>query len=70
MRRCSLARILFVEKPHHYFVSPKILPLKIYFRSFYDLLLLLRTDYSNAMTSRQGKKKNKQHDIFALPLFH
>ena len=69
MRRCSLARILFVEKPHHYFVSPKILPPKIYFRSFYDLLLLLRTDYSNAMTSRQGKKKINNMIFLLYPYF-
>ena len=57
MRRCSPVRILYVEKPHHCFVSSKILQPKIYLRSFYDLLLLLRTDYSVTMTSHQGKKK-------------
>ena len=50
-------RILYVEKPHHCFVSSKILQPKIYLRSFYDSLLLLRTDYSVTMTSYQGKKK-------------
>ena len=57
MRRCSPVRILYVEKPHHCFVSSKILEPKIYLCSFYDLLLLLRTDYSVTMTSHQGKKK-------------
>ena len=58
MRRCSPVRILYVEKPHHFLVSSKILQPKIYLRLFYDLLLLLRTDYSVTMTSHQGKKKN------------
>ena len=57
MRNCSTVRVLYVEKPHHCFVSSKILQPKIYLRSFYDLLLLLRTDYSVTMTSHQGKKK-------------
>ena len=55
--KCSPVRIPYAEKPHHCFVSSKILQLKIYLRSFYDLLLLLRTDYSVTMTSHQGKKK-------------
>ena len=50
-------RILYVEKPHHCFVSSKVLQPKIYLGSFYDLLLLLRTNYSATMTSHQGKKK-------------
>ena len=57
MRRCSPVKILYVKKPHHCFVSSKILQRKIYLRSFYDLILLLRTDYSVTMTSHQGKKK-------------
>ena len=57
MRRCSPVRILYVEKPHHCFVSSKILQPKIYLCSFYDLLLLLRTNYSVTMTSHHGKKK-------------
>ena len=57
MRRCSPVRILYVEKPHHCFVSSKILQPKIYLCSFYDLLLLLRTNYSVTMTSHQRKKK-------------
>ena len=56
MRRCSPVRILYVEK-HHCFVSSKMLQPKIYLRSFYELLLLLATDYSVTMTSHQEKKK-------------
>ena len=68
MRSCSPIKILYVEKPHHCFVSSKILQPKIYLRSFYDLLLLLRTDYSVTMTSHQGKKK-VICDIFLLYLY-
>ena len=57
MRNCLPVRVLYVEKPHHCFVSSKILQPKIYLRSFYDLLLLLRTDYSVTMMPHQGKKK-------------
>ena len=70
MRRCSPVKILYVKKPHHCFVSSKILQRKIYLRSFYDLILLLRTDYSVTMTSHQGKKKNDLRDIFALSLLY
>ena len=57
MKRCSPARILYVDNSRHCFVSSKMLQPKIYLRSFYELLLLLRTDYSVTMTSYQGKKK-------------
>ena len=57
MRRCSPARILYVDNPRHCFVSSKMLQPKIYLRSFYELLLLLATDYSVTMTSHQEKKK-------------
>ena len=62
MRRSSPVRNLYIEKSHNYFVTSKNLQPKIYLRSFYDLLLLLRT-----MTSHQGKKIDLR-DIFALSL--
>ena len=67
MRRCSPLRILYAKWPHHCFVSPKILQPKIYLRSFYDLLLLIRTDYSVTMTPHQGKKMTCM--IFLLYLY-
>ena len=57
MKTSSPVRNLYVEKSHNCFVTSKSLQPKIYLRSFYDLLLLLRTDYSVTMTSYQGKKK-------------
>ena len=57
MRRSSPVRNLYIEKSHNYFVTSKNLQPKIYLRSFYDLLLLLRIDYSVTMTSHQEKKK-------------
>ena len=68
MRRSSPVRNLYIEKSHNYFVTSKNLQPKIYLRSFYDLLLLLRTDYSVTMTSHQGKKK-VTCDIFLLYLY-
>ena len=69
MRRYSPVTILYVEKLHHCFVTSKILQPKLHLRSFYDLLLSLRTGYSVTMTSHQGKKKNDPRNIFALSLF-
>ena len=70
-------KILYVEKPHHCFVSLKIRQPKIYLRSFYDLLWMIYSfynyhyhNYSITMMSHQRKKKNDLGDIFALSLLY
>ena len=46
-------KILYVEKPHHCFVSLKIRQPKIYLRSFYDLLWMIYSFYNLPITLSQ-----------------
>ena len=68
MRRYSPVTILYVEKLHHCFVSSKILQPKLHLRSFYDLLLSLRTGYLSQWRHIKERKKMTRV-IFLLYLY-